>query len=103
MSSISDKQRITLVLDAHRVPLEVQRDKEPIYREAAELLNKRYQHHLKAKPQASAEQLWMYVALEIGVTFQSDARQMSLAPVEQKIKTLNTQIENIINPKEEIR
>jgi hypothetical protein len=87
-----DKQHINLHLDAHTVGLDVQRDQEPNYRKAAELLNRRYRYYLKLRPNASAEQLWMYTALEVAVALQSDAREKSLVPVEKQIKELNEQI-----------
>ena len=76
-------------MDAHVVGLDVERESEPNYRQAAELLNKRYQHYLKIRPNASAEQLWMYTALEVAVSLVSDAREKSLKPVEKEIKELN--------------
>ncbi len=92
-----DKQHINLHLDAHTVGLDVPREQEPNYRAAAELLNKRYQYYLKLRPNASAEQLWMYTALEVAVALQSDAREKSLAPVEKELKELNQLIKNTIN------
>lgn len=85
----ADKQHINLHLDAHTVGLDVPREQEPNYRKAAELLNKRYQYYLKLRPNASAEQLWMYTALEVAVALQSDARAKSLVPIEKAIKDLN--------------
>ena len=93
----SDKQHINLHLDAHTVGLDVPREQEPNYRAAAELLNKRYQYYLKLRPNASAEQLWMYTALEVAVALQSDACEKSLAPVEKELKELNQLIKNTIN------
>jgi hypothetical protein len=93
----SDKQHINLHLDAHTVGLDVPREQEPNYRAAAELLNKRYQYYLKLRPNASAEQLWMYTALEVAVALQSDAREKSLVPVEKELKELNQLIKNTIN------
>lgn len=89
---ISDKQHINLHLDAHTVGLDVPLDQEPNYRRAAELLNKRYQYYLKLRPNASAEQLWMYTALEVAVALQSDVRKKSLEPVEKEVKELNEEI-----------
>ena len=89
----SDKQHINLPLDAHTVGLDVERDQEPNYRKAADLLNRRYQYYLKLRPNASAEQLWMYTALEVAVALQSDAREKSLVPVEKELKALNEQIQ----------
>ena len=84
-------------LDAHTVGLDVPREQEPNYRKAAELLNRRYQYYLKLRPNASAEQLWMYTALEVAVALQSDAREKSIAPIEKELKELNQLIKNTIN------
>ena len=89
---IPDKQHINLHLDAHTVSLEVPRETEPVYREAAEWLNTRYKKFLQMRPNASAEQLWMYTALEAAVRLQSDIREKSLVPVEKEIKELNREI-----------
>ena len=87
-----DRQHINLHLDAHTVGLDVPRDQEANYRNAAELLNRRYQYYLKLRPNASAEQLWMYTALEVAVALESDAREKSIAPVEKELKELNEEI-----------
>lgn len=92
----TNKQHINLHLDAHTVGLDVLLDQEPNYRRAAELLNKRYQYYLKLRPNASAEQLWMYTALEVAVALQSDVREKSLEPVEKEVKELNEEILRII-------
>ena len=92
----TDKQHINLHLDAHTVGLDVPRDQEPNYRKAAELRNRRYQYYLKLRPNASAEQLWMYTALEVAVALQSDAREKSIAPIEKALNELNQLITNTI-------
>ncbi len=92
-----DKQHINLHLDAHTVGLDVPREQEPNYRKAADLLNRRFQYYLKLRPNASAEQLWMYTALEVAVALQSDAREKSLAPVEKEVNKLNTLITEKLN------
>ena len=86
---IPDKQHINLHLDAHTVGLDVPREQEADFRKAAELLNNRYKYYLKLRPNASAEQLWMYTALEVTVALVSDAREKSLEPVEEEVKKLN--------------
>ena len=92
----TNKQHINLHLDAHTVGRDVPLDQEPNYRRAAELLNKRYQYYLKLRPNASAEQLWMYTALEVAVALQSDVREKSLEPVEKEVKELNEEILRIL-------
>ncbi len=94
---MSGKQHINLHLDAHTVGLDVPREAEPNYRNAAELLNRRYQYYLKLRPNASAEQLWMYTALEVAVALQSDAREKSLEPVEKELKELNEALLRALN------
>ena len=93
---ISDKQHINLQLDAHSVGLDVPREQEPNYRYAADLLNNRYQYYLKLRPNASAEQLWMYTALEVAVALESDAREKSLEPVEKALKSLNEEVRSAL-------
>ena len=93
----TDKQHITLHLDAHTVGLDVPREAEPNYRDAAKLLNRRFQYYLKLRPNASAEQLWMYTALEVAVALQSDAREKSLKPVEEELRHLNEEVSGVLN------
>lgn len=93
----NDKQHINLHLDAHHVSLMVSPEQEPFYRAAADLLNERYQHYLKLRPNASPEQLWMYTALEVAVRLQSDVRAKSIAPIEKELTELNQLIINTLN------
>lgn len=100
--STEDKQRINLYLDAHHVTLEIDRDKEPFYRQAASLLNRRYQRYLKSRPSASVEQLWVYVALDVAVNLCSDAREKDLEPVAEQLSKLNQQINNLLDTPNEV-
>ncbi|MBR4564287.1 MAG: cell division protein ZapA [Paludibacteraceae bacterium] len=93
---IPDKQHINLHLDAHTVGLDVPREQEADFRKAAELLNNRYKYYLRLRPNASAEQLWMYTALEVAVALESDAREKSLEPVEEEVKKLNELVLNAL-------
>jgi Cell division protein ZapA. len=92
----SDKQHINLHLDAHSVGLDVPREQEANFRKAAELLNQRYRYYLKIRPNASAEQLWMYTALEVAVALQSDVREKSLEPIEKELKAMNELLKEVL-------
>ncbi len=92
-----DKQHISLQLAANPVSLSIPRDKEPFYREAAALLNRRYAVYQRSMPQASAEHIWMYLALEVAVNLQSDARDKALQPVEKKLGELDDEIKRLLN------
>lgn len=93
---IDDKQHITLQLDAHRVALDVNRKDEEFYRQAATLLNQRYQQYLRMHPKASVEQLWMYVALDVAVNLCTDTREKSLQPVVEKLSEINSQLSELL-------
>lgn len=83
------KQHITLQLDAHHISLNVPADKEHLYRKAAEMINERYRHYQKIAPNKSAEQLWVYVALDMAVNLTADAHANRLQPIDEKIQELN--------------
>lgn len=85
----SRKQHITLQLDAHHISLNVPADKEHLYRKAAEWINERHRHYQKIAPNRSAEQLWVYVALDMAVNLSADAHANSLKPINEKIQELN--------------
>ena len=82
-------QHITLQLDAHHISLNVQADKEHLYRKAAELINERYRHYQRLAPNRSAEQVWVYVALDMAVNLCADAHAHRLQPIDEKIQELN--------------
>lgn len=86
---MEDRQRITLQLGAHTITLQVPRSQEADYRTAAAMLNRRYQFYASRVHSASAELLWVYVALEAATNLQSDVREKSLAPVEKKLSEIN--------------
>lgn len=90
------KQHITLQLDAHHISLNVVADKEVLYRNAAEQINERYRHYRKMLRTHSAEQIWVFVALEMAVNLQADAHAHRLQPIEEKIQELNQLILNTL-------
>lgn len=82
-------QNITLRLVSHTVALSVPRDQEPIYRKAAERINEAYKKYSNRYSNLPVEQIWVYVALEMAVNFQSDVRDKNIQPILEKIKELN--------------
>lgn len=95
--SLSSKQHINLKLDAHSVALDVDRDKEEFYRQAAVLLNKRYEFYRNHYKDASVEQLWLYVALDMAVNLCSDVRDKNLEPVAKQLSELNDVLRSVLN------
>jgi len=94
---MSDKQHIVLTLDTHRIALDVDREQEPFYRKAQELLNTEYTKYRKNAPSASSETLWMYVALHVAVNLFANTREHDLEPYIKAIKHLNQEIEKKLN------
>ncbi len=94
--SSDNKQHINLQLQSHQVKLTVDRDQEEFYRQAATILNQRYNSYLRMLPSASAEQLWMYTALHVAVNLCSDVREKSLEPVQQHIADLQNRVDTLL-------
>jgi len=94
---MSDKQHIILTLDTHRIALDVEREEEPFYRKAQDLLNKEYQKYRTNAPSASSETLWMYVALHVAVNLYASTRDKDLEPYLKAIKNINKEIEEKLN------
>jgi len=94
---MSDTQHITLTLDTHRIALDVDREQEPFYRKAQELLNTEYQKYRRNLPSATSEQLWMYVALHVAVNLFASTREHDLEPYLRAIKNINKEIEKKLN------
>lgn len=90
------KQHITLQLDAHHLSLNIPADKEALYRNAAEMINERYRRYSKVLSTSSAEQVWVYVALDMAVNLQADAHAHRLQPIDEKIQELNQLILNTL-------
>lgn len=67
------------------------------YRRAASHLSDRFDFYQKKMPQATLEQIWLYVALESTVNLQSDKRDKALEPIEKKINQLNKSILTELN------
>lgn len=86
---------VRLQLGSHSIPLkQVPAELETVYREAGKQLNDRFNYYRRTQPTASAEQLWLYVALEATVNLKSDARDKALEPLEAKMQMLNALISN---------
>ena len=92
------KQHINLQIAAHNVSLDIPRETEPLYRRAAVTLNERYQYYQRRIVTASAEQLWLYVALELAVNLHS--REKNLKPILEKLEVLNQLIESCLQDQE---
>ena len=83
------KQHITLQLDSHHISINVLAHQEHLYRDAAKILNEKYRHYQKKMQTSSAEQLWVYVALDMAVNLCAETHAQRLQPIDEKIQELN--------------
>lgn len=85
---------VNLHLGVHTVRLSVPAELESVYREAGHQLNEQYEFYRQRQPKASAEQVWMYVALAFAVNLNHDSRDKAMEPVVEKIKEINQLIQS---------
>lgn len=83
------KQHITLQLDAHHISINVLAHQEHLYRDAAKILNEKYRHYQRKMQTSSAEQLWVYVALDMAVNLCAESHAQRLQPIDEKVQELN--------------
>ena len=83
------KQHITLQLDSHHISINVLAQQEHLYRDAAKILNEKYRHYQKKMQTSSAEQLWVYVALDMAVNLCAETHAQRLQPIDEKVQELN--------------
>lgn len=97
----TDKQHITLHLDTHVVNLNVPRQRESLYRQAAKQVNDSYKEYLRLMPKApSSEYLWAYTALRMACSWLDDARGKELQPVRERLQELDQLVRNQLNETE---
>lgn len=85
-------QHITLRIDFHSIELNVPREQEAAYRDAASQINQLYKGYMKKYPQLSPEKIWLYVALDVAVELQLDKHTKALEPLQDLITELNKQV-----------
>ncbi len=83
-------------IGVHTVALNIDAAEEPVYRNAATLINDTYERYSKHFPNKPVEQIWVYVALAIAVNLQSDARDKEVKPIMDALRELNKRIEETI-------
>ena len=83
---------ITLQLGDHTMRFPVAWNEEKYYRQAAAHLNQRFQYYSSGMKNKSAEQIWVYVALEAAVNLQRENAKYNIEPVMQRIDSINQTI-----------
>ena len=72
-------------------------NEEKYHREAAAQLNQRFQYYSSGMKSKSAEQIWVYVALEAAVNLQRENAKYDIEPVVERINNINQTILSALN------
>lgn len=83
---------INLQVGDHTLRFPVAWNEEKYYRDAVAHLNQRFQYYSSGMKNKSAEQIWVYVALEAAVNLQRENARYDIEPVMQRINTINQTI-----------
>lgn len=88
---------VTLQLGDHTMRFPVAWNEEKYYREAVAHLNQRFQYYSSHMKNKSAEQIWVYVALEAAVHLHRENAKYDLEPVMDRIHSINQTILDVLN------
>lgn len=91
-----DKVNINIQVGEFKHPLTVDPDEEPIYREAARLINERLTAYRTKFRDAKLpeEYLLSFAALDIATHYIRQRRSTNVAPVEEAIQALTAELED---------
>ena len=96
---MDDKVRIIIQIGENKHPLFVDRDEEPIFREAARLVNERLQAYAR-KYRASGlpkDYLAAFASLDIAARFVRQDRDSNAEKAEARLKELATEIRDYLS------
>lgn len=97
MAETPSTLNITLQIGDHTMRFPVAWNEEKYYREAAEHLNKRFQYYSSGMKNKSAEQIWVYVALEAAVNLQRENAKYDIQPIMQRLQDINKSITDALD------
>lgn len=83
---------ITLQIGDHTMRFPIAWNEEKYYRDAAAHLNQRFQYYSSGMKNKSAEQIWVYVALEAAVNLQRENARYDMEPIMTRIQSINKTI-----------
>lgn len=90
---MEDKQRIKLKIGVLEIPLNVNREEEPYYREAERLIKERYAYYTSNYPNQKSEMYYTMTMLDIAVMAQKTRHAVDLTPLTDRLKVLLADVE----------
>ncbi|MEI6555069.1 MAG: cell division protein ZapA [Paludibacter sp.] len=83
---------INVVISGTRLPLNIPRKDEELYRKAERLVNKHLDHYQKQYNQRSIEEILIYVAFHIAVIVSKQELRDDEVPMAEKIQQLDNEL-----------
>ncbi len=99
MQNKSDKLSITLKFGNRILPMVVARDDEYIYREAEKLINRRFNYYAAQYPNQGNDMYMLMMALDVAVRLKRMEAETDPAPVEDALKAMIAELEQVIEKK----
>lgn len=92
--------KINLLIDCQKYPLNIRREDELLYRNAAKLIDKTLNKYREWKPELSSNQHWAMAALELAYAFISNKDKNDTQPYLRKLEELTRELDNVISEKQ---
>ena len=94
------RMKINLLIDCQKYPLNIRREDELLYRDAAKLIDKTLNKYREWKPELSSNQHWAMAALELAYAFISNKDKNDTQPYLRKLEELTRELDNVISEKQ---
>ena len=91
--------KINLLIDCQRYPLNIRREDEQLYRDAAKLIDKTLNKYRSMWPELSANNHWAMAALEIAFNLTTNENRNDTKPYLDKLEELTKELDNYISKK----
>ena len=97
---MDDRMKINLLIDCQKYPLNIRREDELLYRDAAKLIDKTLNKYREWKPELSSNQHWAMAALELAYAFISNKDKNDTHPYLRQLEELTRELDNVISEKQ---
>ena len=91
--------KINLLIDNMRYPLNIPREEEERYRDAAKMINNTLNKYRSMWPELSANNHWAMAALEIAFNLTTNENRNDTKPYMEKLEELTKELDNYISRK----
>ena len=91
--------KINLLIDNLRYPLNIPREEEERYRDAAKMINNTLNKYRSMWPELSANNHWAMAALEIAFNLTTNENRNDTKPYMEKLEELTKELDNYISKK----